>query len=148
MTDNHDDDSGESTYLLQSDFPVSVQDPDVRSRHTFIRSPRFIITWLIMAIIVVDVAEQLAEAPQMRIFESIFCYQYWEQNDPSKLRIGRAGVGPGAIGGVDEQWCKLPQIQGKVAAIRGYQTMFDGIPSKSTTGLKTSKTDGLIVLTV
>lgn len=80
-------------------------------------------------VFLLQMGDQLADTPQTRIIEGIFCYKYWEKADPSKLLLSRDVVGPGAVGGVDEAWCKLPQIQGQVAHLKGYQIMFDGIPS-------------------
>ena len=120
----------ETSPLLRPDSPITGEILDVPLQSSHARSPRFIVTWVILVVMMVLVGDQLAEVPQMRIFESIYCYQYWEKVDHTKLLVGRAGVGPGAVGGVDEKWCKIPQIQGKVAELKGYQTLFDGIPSE------------------
>lgn len=65
----------------------------------------------------------------MRIFESVICYRYYEKADPSKIVLGRDVVGPGAIGGVPELYCKAEQVQSELAMLRGWQQFFDGIPS-------------------
>lgn len=93
------------------------------------RSPRFVIMCILLATLAVGIGDQLEETPLMRIFESVYCYQYWETHDPSLLNMGRDRVGPGAVGGVDEWHCKIPDVQGRVATLAGYQTLFDGIPS-------------------
>ena len=80
-------------------------------------------------ILIVQCADQFSEAPLTRIFESIDCYQYWEREDPSKILIPRSAVGPGALGGVEEQWCKVADVQGKVAMLKGTQQFLDCIPS-------------------
>ncbi|KAI3326782.1 MFS general substrate transporter [Xylariaceae sp. AK1471] len=73
--------------------------------------------------------DSLIESPQMRIFESIICYRYYEHADPSKLLLGRDQLGPGALGGVAEEWCKVNQVQADLAALKGYQLFLDGIPA-------------------
>ena len=69
------------------------------------------------------------EPPETRIFESVICYRYYEQADPSRIRLGRELVGPGAIGGVDEMWCKADAVQDELAALNGFQSFFDGFPA-------------------
>jgi len=92
-------------------------------------SPRAILIIMGVMILIVQCGDQLSEAPLTRIYESIYCYQYWEQEDPSKILIPRTDVGPGALGGVDEQWCKVAEVQGKVAMLKGTQQFLDCIPS-------------------
>ncbi|KAL1305068.1 hypothetical protein AAFC00_002005 [Neodothiora populina] len=69
------------------------------------------------------------EVPFTRVYESIYCYKYWEVHDSSKLLQGRDVVGPGAIGGVSEALCKIPEVQADVAALMGNLAFFNGIPS-------------------
>ncbi|KAI4844471.1 MFS general substrate transporter [Aureobasidium sp. EXF-8845] len=92
-------------------------------------SPRTILVIMGVMILIVQCGDQLSEAPFTRIFESIYCYQYWEQEDPTKILIPRSAVGPGALGGVEEQWCKVAEVQGKVAMLKGTQQFLDCIPS-------------------
>ena len=68
------------------------------------------------------------DSPQTRIIESVICYRYYEKVDPSKLLVGREGVGPGAIGGVAEMDCKADTVQSELAMLRGWQMLFDGFP--------------------
>ncbi|KAI1082124.1 MFS general substrate transporter [Whalleya microplaca] len=75
------------------------------------------------------VADSLIESPQIRIFESIICYRHYEHVDPSKLRLQRDQLGPGALGGVAETWCKNNEVQGSLAMLEGYQQFLDGIPA-------------------
>lgn len=92
-------------------------------------SSRAILIIMAILILIVQCADQFSEAPLTRIFESIYCYQYWEREDPTKILIPRPAVGPGALGGVDEQWCKVADVQGKVAMLKGTQQFLDCIPS-------------------
>lgn len=117
----------ESSPLLPTQSPP--QEGEIYDVPSRVRSPHFIILCMCAVVFLLQGGDQLADAPQTRIIEAIFCYRYWEQNDPSKLLVGREAVGPGAIGGVDESWCKVPAIQSQVAHLKGYQMLFDGFPS-------------------
>jgi hypothetical protein len=91
-------------------------------------SSRAILIIMGVLVLIIQCGDQLSEAPLTRIFESIYCYQYWEQEDPSKILIPRSAVGPGALGGVEERWCKVAEVQGKVAMLKGTQQFLDCIP--------------------
>lgn len=116
----------EQTPLLRSRSPSVGQIVDIVD--TKVMSPRTIITITIVILVVVQMGDQLMEPSFTRVFESIYCYNYWEVEDPSKILLSRANVGPGAIGGVDEQWCKVAKVQSQVATLRGYQSFLEGIP--------------------
>lgn len=92
-------------------------------------SSRTILIIMGILILVVQAGDQFAEAPLTRIYESIYCYQYWEQEDPTKILMSRSAVGPGALGGVEERWCKVAEVQGKLAMLKGTQQFLDCIPS-------------------
>ncbi|KAF2479253.1 major facilitator superfamily domain-containing protein [Neohortaea acidophila] len=113
--------SDETTPLLPSSTPI----PKLISK----ASPRTLIILVIVVILLASCGDQLMESPQTRIFESVICYRYYEATDPSKLLVGREAVGPGAIGGVAEMWCKVSPVQSKVASLRGWQFTLEGIPS-------------------
>ncbi|OQO13020.1 hypothetical protein B0A48_02484 [Cryoendolithus antarcticus] len=88
-----------------------------------------IVLLLVAILILATSGDQISEAPLTRIYESIICYRYYETADPSKIRMGRDTVGPGAIGGVDELYCKVNGVQSQLSTIRGTQQFLDGIPS-------------------
>ncbi|GAB1729380.1 hypothetical protein NU195Hw_g5525t1 [Hortaea werneckii] len=88
------------------------------------------LTYLLMLVIfLVGASDSIVESPTTRIFESVICYRYFESEDPSKIQLGRAVVGPGAIGGVEERHCKADFVQQQLASLAGYQTLFEGFPS-------------------
>ena len=93
------------------------------------KTPRALTLAIFLVIILVSFADQLAQYPQTQIFESILCYMYYEQNDQSKIKLGRDTIGPGAIGGVDEMWCKVDAVQDELASLGGYLQMFNSIPN-------------------
>lgn len=82
-----------------------------------------------LAVLLFSLGDQWMDPPQTRIFEAIICYRYYEDVDPSKILQDRSTIGPGAIGGVDEMWCKADTIQSELAALRGWQNLFDGLPT-------------------
>lgn len=115
----------EDTPLLKSPAP-STHEPIHRISH------RWIVLILITMLTLLEFGDQLMDAPLTRVYESIYCYEYWEEHDPSKLLTGRMSAGPGALQGIDEKLCKIPEIQSKVAALIGNQNLFNGIPCKWT----------------
>jgi len=114
----------ETTPLLHSG---DEQQNDVKT--SLRRSPNFILVIVMITVILLTAGDRLADAPETRIFESIICYKYWEKNDPTKLSLPRSALGAGAIGGVDEQLCKITDVQSSIAHLVGYLKFFDGIPA-------------------
>ncbi|CAC9889322.1 MFS general substrate transporter [Aureobasidium pullulans] len=92
-------------------------------------SPRAILIIMGVLILIVQCGDQFSQAPLTRIQESIYCYQYWEKEDPTKILVPRSAIGPGALGGVEERLCKISEVQGKVAMLKGTQQFLDCVPS-------------------
>lgn len=84
---------------------------------------------LVGILFLLSVGEELTESPTTRIMESILCYQYYEQHDPSSLKSDRELAGPGAVFGVTEALCKVDQVQQQLAELQGFQQTLDGIPA-------------------
>lgn len=82
------------------------------------RSESFILTILICAILALSTGDQLQAPAQTRIFESIYCRQYYMEHDSSL-------VGSDGGDGVAEQYCKNHVVQGEVAMLRGWQTTIE-----------------------
>ena len=119
--------ANESSPLL----PTSPAERSVEAslpRHRIFRTRQSIILVLLLVILLCSFGDQLEEAPLARIYESIICYKYYEQHDTSKLRLPRNELGAGAIGGVDEMWCKEPEVQDDLAMLNGLQPFLDGLP--------------------
>ena len=118
----------ERTHLL----PESSREGSI---HEFQRPPQRWLSgkgliYVLIAVVILSAAgDQIQDSPRTRIFESIICYRYYEEVDPSKIQLGRGAVGPGAIGGVAESFCKVDAVQEQLAMLRGYQQLFDGFPS-------------------
>ncbi|MCJ1304184.1 hypothetical protein MMC08_006996 [Hypocenomyce scalaris] len=62
----------------------------------------------------------IQEAPKTRLFESIFCYHFYREHDPSFI---------GADGTVPEHFCKIEPVQSDVAMLKGWQVFLDNIPT-------------------
>lgn len=80
---------------------------------------RLMIT-LYAIILFVETGHAMTHGPITRIFESIACKNYYEIADPSKID---------SDGQVPEDLCKLSQIQGEMATIKGVLEFFDGVAS-------------------
>lgn len=78
---------------------------------------RLLIT-LFAIVLAVDMGVGMSENPQFRIFEAITCRKYYLQQD-------RARIEPD--GQVKEEFCKVPEVQAEVAAVKGYFELFEGI---------------------
>lgn len=99
------------------------------SSYRFFRTPRAIVLAIMVAVALTSFGDQLQESPTTRLLESIICYRHFERIDPSKINLPRNVVGPGAIGGVSEMFCKVDAVQDKLAMLIGIQSFLDGIPS-------------------
>lgn len=119
----------EQTPLLRSRSP-SVGEVVDTAESKKIMAPRTIIIIILIILVLVQLGDQLMEPSFTRVFESIYCYNYWETEDPSRILLSRANVRPGAVGGVAEDFCKVARVQSQVATLRGYQYLFDGLPCK------------------
>lgn len=84
---------------------------------------------LCIVLVLVQCGDELGQSPNTRIAEAIICYRHYEAADPTKILIGRAAIGPGAIGGVSEISCKVSAVQSRLSTLRGYQGFLDGMPS-------------------
>ncbi|KAK0386787.1 hypothetical protein NLU13_6623 [Sarocladium strictum] len=81
-----------------------------------------------IVILLLALGDDMLDSPMARITEAVICYRHYEMTDPSKLRMGRDDIGPGAIGGVEELHCKVNAVQAKLASLRGWQSLLDSIP--------------------
>ena len=116
------------TSPLLSTTPKTGRGLKILTVHT-LKSPRSMVLLMIFILILFESGEALIQSPQARILESVICYRWYERTDPTKLQIRREDLGPGAIGGVAEMWCKVDEVQSELAMLRGWQQLFYGIPS-------------------
>ena len=91
------------------------------TRHSWL-SLQFQATLFCAALVVtIDMAAYLTAAPQLRLFESIICLDYYAKNDP--------GVVDGN-GDIPEKYCKVDAVQEELAMLNGFQTLFSNIPGR------------------
>ncbi|KHN96400.1 Major facilitator superfamily domain, general substrate transporter [Metarhizium album ARSEF 1941] len=67
-----------------------------------------------------DLSFWLMEPAQTRIFERIYCREYYLEHEPSL-------IGSDGRRGVDEKWCKVSWVQAEVAFLKGWQLTLDSI---------------------
>ncbi|GIZ40810.1 hypothetical protein CKM354_000413400 [Cercospora kikuchii] len=111
--------------------PTTTEDHNRNSisRHTLFRTPNAILLVMLAVVVLTSFGDQLGEVPLNRIYESVLCYKHYETNDPSKIKLPRSALGPGAIGGVDELWCKkADEVQNDLAMLNGLLLFLNGIP--------------------
>lgn len=99
--------------------------------HIF-RLPFIVIILCALLITIVDIGSIMVTAPQIRIFESIICYNYYKRHDP--------GVIDGET--VPEYLCKINVVQDEIAFLDGWQTLFDNVPGMY--GTKKNKNNGTL----
>lgn len=87
-------------------------------------SQTLIIALLQLYLVFLDLGYELIVPAQTRVFETIYCKQYYEKHNTSL-------IGSDGADGVDEKWCKVSAVQGKVSMLKGWQLTFDSIGSKS-----------------
>ncbi|KAI5787895.1 major facilitator superfamily domain-containing protein [Pyronema domesticum] len=61
----------------------------------------------------------LSITPQIRLFESIICENYYKAHDPSVIRPD---------GSIPEALCKVESVQGELAMLDGFKSLFMNIP--------------------
>ena len=71
----------------------------------------------ILLFLVMGIGSFISAAPQLRLFESIICQQYYRDLDA--LPDGS---------GIPEQMCKAGPVQAALAELVGWQSFFDNIP--------------------
>ena len=93
-----------------SNFPLASKDDDHNS--TFIK--------LYVLCFVVNVAFTIINPAQTRIFEQIYCNDYYRQHPT-------VGLPPGSD--IPEQLCKIGAVQKQVSTLRGWFEFYNAIPS-------------------
>lgn len=117
-------DLSEASPLLSS--PATGIAPPVGAGETQPRRPSrtFIVVLLLLYLVFLDLGYELIMPAQTRVLETIICRQYYEQRDPSL-------IGSDGRDGVDEKWCKVKEVQGDLAMLKGWQLTLDCLGSKS-----------------
>ena len=112
--DNHNE-SDERTPLLADGH----RDPQNRASKLWNRKT-YTFALILTSVILLNGGNTVQEAPKTRLFESIFCSNFYREHDPSF--IGEDGIVP-------ERFCKIEPVQSDVAMLKGWQVFLDNIPS-------------------
>lgn len=75
---------------------------------------------LFAIVLAVEMGLNMVDSPMVRIYESITCRHYYAQYNPSQI---------GVDGQVEEELCKVKDVQTELAAVKGYMEFFDGLLS-------------------
>jgi hypothetical protein len=82
---------------------------------------RIFLTLLAMATCF-NLALQVLLPAQARIFESIFCEQWYrDHKTPGNIRL--------PDGSIDERFCKIPAVQKDLSSLRGWMEWWDALPA-------------------
>lgn len=71
-------------------------------------------------VFVSDIGYFVSITPMTRVFEDITCRRYFQESSQTLFLNGTNGR-------PDEAQCKIPEVQGPVAELFGYQTFFDSL---------------------
>lgn len=100
------------------EFDKPVQQPNAIDSNVRLR----LMVTLFTMVLAVEVGLVMAGGPVTRIYESIVCREYYAQHDPTRIASN---------GQVEEELCKVKDVQSELAAVKGYMEFFDGILSMS-----------------
>ncbi|KAL9095542.1 MAG: hypothetical protein Q9163_006508, partial [Psora crenata] len=101
MVSNPEAEVGQSEYapLLSPSIRAVYSHTEPTETSSEKPSQLLIITLILLYVVSLDLGYELILPAQTRVFEAIYCRQYYEKHDPSLIRSdGRDEV--------DEKWCK------------------------------------------
>lgn len=121
-----DSEPSDTTPLLQGHTTTHGHGPPPDTptiRHHHKTHPKFFIVLLIVisSIFFVSIGDNMNQAPWMRIQEDIVCRAYYRSTFPNELKY--------SLDPIPEGWCKVPDVQAKLAMLRGWGHTFSCIPS-------------------
>ncbi|KAJ3473120.1 hypothetical protein NLG97_g10506 [Lecanicillium saksenae] len=107
--------------LLAANAPVSQEaEEDTRQRQANERMNFRAVAIIFVFVLISDIGYFISRAPLTRTFEDIICRQYFDSSRQTLFLDG-------ASGRPDESQCKIPEVQGPVAELFGYQTFLNGL---------------------
>ncbi|KAK8165607.1 major facilitator superfamily domain-containing protein [Phyllosticta citrichinensis] len=85
---------------------------------------------LVLVVVCLEFADVVASPALTRIYEAVYCRQYYAGRGGNVGDVdGQGGHDFGAVGGIPEEYCKVPQVQGEVALLKAWQVFFDAAGS-------------------
>ncbi len=73
-----------------------------------------------LSVLVADISYFISIAPLTRVYEDITCRRYFRESRHALFLTGTSGL-------PDEAQCKIPEVQGPVAELFGYQTFLNSL---------------------
>lgn len=132
----------ERTPLLNSDFESPPKTPLIDEQEANSARPQltqtrknFILILVAFFILAIGLGDELIQPAQTRIFEAIICRKFYDEHDPSVISPGEHNgwwddeSRRGVLLGVQEKWCKIPQVQGQLAMLKGWDAGLGSIGS-------------------
>lgn len=121
--DEHEAIHSESTPLIQNTetqgTPTRLPISQARKTYILLLTSLFVLS--------LGIGDEIINPAQTRVFEAIYCRRFYEKHDPSVIAPGyhdgwwddesRQGV----LLGIQERWCKVPEVQGDVATVKLYE---------------------------
>lgn len=138
MTDDIEPVSSERTPLLRSSSPSKAA---LRADEREIAAPAVkpirknaILITLAAFILTLCLGDELIGPAQTRVIEAVVCRHFYDRHDPSVILRGHDSWWDdqskhGVLLGISERWCKVPQVQGEVATLKGWYAGLDSIGS-------------------
>lgn len=101
----------------REDRPLSPRHHD---EHTTTKVPFTIRAYFpALLLFMSELFELLLVVPKIRLLEAKICRNYYDSNDPSVYNPD---------GSIPELMCKIPEIQARLAHIKGWQVFWEGLP--------------------
>lgn len=115
---NQPDESAPLLHHDQNESPPSAAAEIVSDEMPESRKAFFIIVLCTVCVLAIDVGIFMQIAPITRILESIICHSYYERH-PDLV---------GFEGRIPEEMCKISPVQGELAMLKGWSSLFDCLP--------------------
>ncbi|KAJ5167467.1 MFS general substrate transporter [Penicillium canariense] len=112
----HNHETIEEPRPLLAEQPTTDQEPDQDGSTAVYWRPAIFCTLIYL---LMGIGYFVSAAPQLRLFESIICQQYYKDSDAFSAGKGN---------GIPEHLCKDGPVQAALAQLLGWQSFFDNIP--------------------
>ena len=95
--------------------------PEIHHHHKTHPKFFFVVLIIILSFFLVSIGDYMNRAPWMRIQEDIVCRQYYRNTFPNEFE--------NPFHPIPEDQCKVPDVQARLAMLRGWDQTFSCIPS-------------------
>ena len=132
-TDDNDNDNDDEASRLLSQPPPRTESPtdsaslqrEGGSHRDEFASPlsSYTVVFIFALVLIAGFGSSLLSTPEVRLMEMALCRDYYRTSDPSV-------IGPPPLSYVDEERCKLDNIQVELAYIMATKSLLSAIPGK------------------